>query len=79
MTSEEFALDVHEVTAIVFVEFNVTPKHYDAILEKVLKNNGGQAVDAYFLGLPSRKDKNMLIRLATRLEDLEIVLGDGEK
>jgi hypothetical protein len=64
----------------VFVEFNITPKQYDAVLEKVLKNNGGQAVDVYFLTLPSRDDQNTLRRLATRIEDLGIVLGkEGEE
>jgi hypothetical protein len=76
----EFAWDVRDVTVIVFVEFNITPKQYDAVLEKVLKNNGGQAVDVYFLTLPSRDDQNTLRRLATRIEDLGIVLGkEGEE
>jgi hypothetical protein len=41
-----------------------------------MKKNGGQAVDVYFLTLLDQDDQNMLARLATRIEDLEIVLGE---
>ncbi len=76
----QFDWELENVTAVIFVELNITPEYFENILDKVRKGRQNDLpVSVYFLCSRNPADINTLKRLMFRAVDARVVMDGIEE